>query len=313
MSFPFLNFFKNPAWIDKDLLNINQFDDLPELYISQVRDRLKSVVSDEPVVSVILTTLNEETNVVRCLDSISRSKTSYPFEVVLVNNNSTDKTLAAYESLDVEYHNQTIQGSGPSRQMGIEHAKGKYILLGDADCLYPESWIQKMVDHLKKQGTSVVYGRYSYLADKQSGPRWQLSLYELLRDVSMEMRHAKRPFLNAYGISMAFYRDQALKEGFITDARRGNDGRMCFDLMKYGKVRRLRSYRAAAWTGTRTLMRDGSFLKALWRRVMIHLSRLDEYFRPLPDHDTKTSLNGDDSVKASIKRIKKKVTQSSTR
>ncbi|MDZ7845455.1 MAG: hypothetical protein U5L96_00990 [Owenweeksia sp.] len=95
----------------------------------------------------------------------------------------------------------------------------------------------------------------------------------------MEICHHKRPFLNAYGISMAYHREQGLKEGYISDTRRGNDGRMCFDLMKYGKVRRLRSYSANVWTGTCTLFRDGSFAKAFWRRVMIHISRFDEYFK----------------------------------
>lgn len=257
--------------------------------------------------SIIITTYNEEANVVRCLNSIASNKTAYPFEIVLVNNNSTDNTTTALKALDVTFLEQPVQGSGPARQLGLENARGKYILLGDADCVYPEKWIQKMVDLLKTRDTAVVYGRYSFFTEKESMPRWQLSLYEMMRDISMEIRHLKRPFLNTYGISMAFYRDQALKEGFIKESRRGNDGRICFDLMKYGKVKRLRSYRSAAWTGTRTLLRDGSFFQAFCNRVIDNISRIDEFFHRMPSHNTKNSGNIDHSMHGSIARLKKKV------
>ena len=311
MSIIIRNFFKNPTWLPTELLSIEEFKDFPKDYITQVRDALMNSQSENPVVSIILTTYNEEANVVRCLDSISRNKSKYPFEVVMVNNNSTDETVKALEALGVAYQNQDIQGSGPARQMGLENSRGKYILLGDADCIYPERWIEEMVNQLKKKDTAVVYGRYSFISEKGGMPRWQLSLYEMFRDISMEIRHVKRPFLNAYGISMAFHKDQALMEGFIGDARRGNDGRLCFDLMKYGKVRRNRSFSSAAWTGTRTLMRDGSIFKAFSNRVMDNISRLGDFFHRMPEHDTKTSPTEDHSMEASIKRIKKRTGLSS--
>lgn len=312
MSSFFTNFLGNPSWIPHEYLGIEQFSGFPSGYVAEVRRNLKQVVSETPHVSVILTTYNEEANVIRCLDTIARNKTKYPFEVIVVNNNSTDNTIAALRALDIEYHEQPVQGSGPARQMGIEKAKGKYILLGDADCLYPDSWIEDMTRLLESRDTAVVYGRYCFLSEKDSSPRWQLSLYEMIRDLSMEMRHFKRPFLNAYGISMAFHREQALKEGFITDSRRGNDGRMCYDLMKYGKVKRLRKYRSAAWTGTRTLLRDGSFARAFWKRIVKHASIIQENFYRLPDHDTKESKNGHRTLDGSIHRTRKKTKVAST-
>ncbi len=300
-------FFKNPKWIDPQVLKIETLGEFSADYLAEVRDNLKKAVSDEPLVTVVLTTFNEEANIVRCLDSISRNKTSYPFEVVVVNNNSTDLTEESLKMLEVRHYDQPVQGSGPARQMGQEKARGKYILLGDADCLYSEDWIEKMIRKMEKPNTAVVYGRYSFLSDNRD-PRWQMAIYEMLRDVSFEMKHFKRPYLNTYGISMAYVREQGLKIGYVNDTRRGNDGRLCFDLMKFGKVRRLRSYSAAAWTGTRTLYRDSnSFAEALWRRVLNQLSRIGELFYTMPDHDTKTSPTTDDSISASLKRIKSKV------
>lgn len=312
MPIPFKNFFRNPRWIRKEYLQVEKFNDFPSEYIAEVRKNLHAAVSDQPEVSILLCAYNEEANLVRCLDSLSKSKTSYPFEVVMVNNNSTDNTIAAIRALDLPYYNQTIQGAGPSRQMAIDHARGKYILLADTDCVYPPGWIQKMVDLLRTDGTAVVYGRHSFMAEGNSGGRWKLAIYEFIRDLNAEIKHLKRPFLNAYGMSMAFHRENAIKEGFIGDNRRGFDGRICFDLMKYGKVKCLRSTSANTWTSTRALQRDGSFFKAVITRLMKHLSHLDEYFRPMPDHDTKSSTNPDGSLQGSLHRIKKKARLSST-
>ncbi|MDZ7845454.1 MAG: glycosyltransferase family 2 protein [Owenweeksia sp.] len=159
-------FFQNPHWIRKDQLAIEKFADFSEDYLQKVRYNLQQAVSDKPVATVILTTYNEEANIVRCLDSIAGNKTIFPFEVVVVNNNSSDRTAEALDYLGQKYYDQPIQGSGPARQMGMEKARGQYILLGDADCLYPETWIEKMVKTLTKNNTAVVYGRYSFMGSK---------------------------------------------------------------------------------------------------------------------------------------------------
>jgi hypothetical protein len=156
-----------------------------------------------------------------------------------------------------------------------------------------------------KEGTVFVYGRFSYISDEKH-PRWQLSLFEFFRDVMSEMRHFKRPYLNSYGISLGYIRELGLKVGHLDKNMRGFDGRLCFDIMKFGKVAVLRSSRTKAWTGTRALDRDGSFFDALVKRIFREIARLDDYFRKPKDHDTKQSQNADYSVKNSVKTIKRK-------
>ena len=305
------SFFHNPRRLDPDWLT-RDLEGFENSGLSELKLKLANTFSEHPEASIIIPAFNEEANIIRSLETLANNKSRYSFEVIVINNNSSDRTEEVLKKLGVRYFNQPIQGCGAARQMGLEHARGKYILLADADCLYPKKWVESMITELRKPGTSVVYGRYSFLANKNSYPRWVLSFYELLRDVSMEMRHFKRPFLNSYGMTMAFYRDQALKEGFRVDSTRGEDGRMCFDLMKYGKVRRLRSYKAGVWTGTRTIAQEGSLVKVLFKRFLNYISHIDEYFKPLPEHDTKSSVNHDDSVSASIRRVKEKTRISSS-
>jgi glycosyltransferase involved in cell wall biosynthesis len=298
-----MNLFSNPRWIDKDLLQLTTLDEIPETKILDIRDRLKAVSSDTPVVSVIIAAWNEEVNIVQCLNSLSRSKTTIPFEIIVVNNNSTDRTQLVLDKLGVKSFFQPMQGVGPSRQLGQKHAAGKYILSADADCLYPEKWIDQMTKMLMKEGNVFVYGRFSYISDKNHS-RFKLTLYEFFRDIMSEMRHFKRPYLNAYGISLGYIKEYGDKEGYLDKHMRGFDGRLCFDIMKYGKVAILRSQRA--WTGTRAIERDGSFSTAIMKRILRELARFDHYFKKPEAHDTKTSQNADYSIKNSLDTLKKK-------
>jgi glycosyltransferase involved in cell wall biosynthesis len=301
-----MNIFKEPEWINRDLLQVIKLEDVSDIYWKAIKDRLQTVVSDTPEVSVVIAAWNEELNIVKCLDSISNSKTTIPFEIIVINNNSTDRTQEVIDKLGVPSYLQPVQGVGPSRELGQLKAKGKYILSADADCVYPQGWIDLMTRTLMKEGTVFVYGRFSYISDKKH-PRWQLFVFETLRDLMSELRHFKRPYLNSYGISLGYIREFGLKVGHLNKNIRGFDGRLCFDIMKFGKVAVIRSAKAKAWTGTRALDRDGSFSDAIVKRVLREVARLSDYFRKPADHNTKESQNTDYSVKSSLKTIKKKL------
>lgn len=300
-----MNLFRNPGWIDGELLIAKTLEDVREEKFHGIRERLRSLVSNDPVVTVVIAAWNEELNIVRCLDSISKNVTDLTFEVIVINNNSTDRTQAVLDKLGVTSYIQPMQGVGPSRELGQQKAKGKYILSADADCMYPPRWIDLMTKALLKEGNVFVYGRFSYISDEKH-PRWKLFLFEKARDLMSEIRHFKRPYLNAYGISLGYIRELGLREGHLNKNIRGFDGRLCFDLMKYGKVVAIRSSAAKAWTGTRALERDGNFVDAVLKRVLREFARLDDYFTRPKAHDTKKSLNRDYSVKKSVESIRKK-------
>jgi glycosyltransferase involved in cell wall biosynthesis len=300
-----MNLFRNPKWIDNELLGYTRLEEFPDSRIEEIRVRLRNAMSTNPVVTVIIAAWNEEVNIIQCLNSLSRSKTDIPFDIIVINNNSTDRTQQVLDKLGVQSYLQPMQGVGPSRQLGQQHAKGKYILSADADCLYPADWIDMMTKALMKEGNVFVYGRFSYLSDKNH-TRLKLTFYELLRDLMSELRHVKRPHLNAYGISLGYIKEYGVKEGYLNKHQRGFDGRLCFDLMKYGKVAIIRSSSARAWTGTRAIERDGSFFVASLKRVLREFARLGDYFSKAAPHNTKDSQNADYSIENSIKTIKKK-------
>ncbi|MDQ4140956.1 MAG: glycosyltransferase, partial [Bacteroidota bacterium] len=231
----------------------------------------------------VITAWNEEVNILRCVASLSQMKTKHPFEIIVINNNSTDKTQETINKLWVKSFIERTQGAGPARQLGQEKATGKYILTADADCFYPACWIDEMMKVLQKPDVVCVYGRYSFISEP-GFPRWKLAILESMKDIIAEVRHINRPYFNAFGISMGYVKEYGLKIGFIKINRRGEDGQLCLDLMKYGKIKQVRSNAARAWTGTRTLQRSGSFFQALSTRVGHELNRfLNNFHSRLPE------------------------------
>lgn len=276
--------FNNPKWIN--LYKYTCFEEIPNSVFNRINEKLYKLHSEQPIVTIVIAAWNEEINILNCISSLSNMITKIPFEIIVVNNNSTDNTQKTIDKLHIISYFQSIQGCGPARQLGQEKARGKFILLADADCIYPSCWLDTMLKELQRPNVVCVYGRYSFIGESKY-PRWKLFVFEKLKDLIAELRHYKRPYLNAYGISMGYVRDLGLKVKYINNNIRGEDGRLCFDLMNYGKVRQVKKSTARPWTCPRTLKKDGSFSKALFLRIKIEFGRFFSFFTAHPPHDTK--------------------------
>lgn len=284
------NILKTPKWVKLHLYPYNDIREVPETIFDSINKKLDKKLSNTPEVSIVIAAWNEEINILNCISSLSDLQTNIQFEIIVVDNNSTDGTSCTLEKLNVRTLFEKVPGCGPARQLGQESARGRYILLADADCIYPPCWLDALIVSLKSENTVCVYGRYSFI-DEVGFPRWQLFLLEKMKDFIAEIRHFKRPYLNAYGISMGYIKELGLKVRYVDYIIRGEDGRLCFDLMKYGRVRQVKDNNARAWTSPRTLQRDGSLWDALLSRVRTELSRFPSLFTPHPPHNTKVSKN----------------------
>ncbi|MEX8546003.1 MAG: glycosyltransferase family 2 protein [Mucilaginibacter sp.] len=269
-----MNIFKNPDFVNQYKFPYGRFEDIPKSVFDEINFGLTKLqhAAHAPIVSILIPAWNEEVNLLTSIASISKMKTNIPIELIVINNNSTDKTQETIDRLHVKGFFEGAQGWGPARQLGLENALGKYILLADADCIYPDSWVNEMVKVLAQKDVVCVYGRYSFISEPGFS-RWKLSLLESMKDVIAEVRHINRPYFNSYGMSMGFIKEFGLKVGFVKYYFRGEDGQMCLGLMKYGKVKQVRTNKARVWTGPRTLQRDGGFYNALKNRLIKEVKR----------------------------------------
>lgn len=94
--------------------------------------------------SLIIPAYNEEHHLKDCLDSIAK-QTVMPDEVLVVDNNSTDKTVAiAEEYAFVRVLHEPKQGVIHVRNTGFDEAKGEIIARTDADNLLTKGWVKRM-------------------------------------------------------------------------------------------------------------------------------------------------------------------------
>lgn len=164
-----MNVLRNPDWLKQFQHPYTCFEDIPNSIFEKINQDLVNVQSEDPVVSVVIAAWNEETNILNCIASLSKIKSDYPFEIIVVNNNSTDKTQRILDKLYIRSLFEPIQGCGPARQLGQEAALGEYILMGDADCIYPANWINEMINILKSRKL-YVYMVVTLLLQKKAIP-----------------------------------------------------------------------------------------------------------------------------------------------
>lgn len=253
-------------WYDKYLTIYGKsLDEIPEHIWDEIKGKLAEKQSKEPLVSVVVIAYNEEKRLAACLWSLSELQTTYPIEILGVNNNSKDKTEEVYQRLGLPYYNEKKQSPGFARQCGLEHAKGKYHFCIDADTFYPSRYVDLMMSKLTQPNVSCVSSFWSFFPDANHS-RLGLFLFELARDMFLFVQHFKRPELCVRGMVFAFNADYARQVKIRTDIRRGEDGSLALSLKPYGKIAFLYHRKARPVTGYGTI---GT--QSIWQSFIQHV------------------------------------------
>ncbi len=103
--------------------------------------------------SFVIPAYNEEKYIGDCLTSVLRQtkKTKYDTEVIVVNNNSTDKTAEVAGSFPgVKVVTEKKKGLSAARHAGYEASTGDLIANIDADVILPNGWIEKVMKAFEK-------------------------------------------------------------------------------------------------------------------------------------------------------------------
>ncbi len=113
-------------------------------------------------ISVIIPMYNTEFYLSECLDSLV-NQTIKNFEVIIVDDGSTDKSLEIAEmyksKLNLNIIKQENQGASAARNNGMTHAKGKYIAFMDSDDVFATDALENMYNTINKNKSDVVIGK----------------------------------------------------------------------------------------------------------------------------------------------------------
>jgi lipopolysaccharide/colanic/teichoic acid biosynthesis glycosyltransferase/glycosyltransferase involved in cell wall biosynthesis len=102
---------------------------------------------DSPNVSVIVPAYNAAYTLEACLKALANQ--TYPhdqYEVIVVDDGSTDETASLAKSAGARLIHQQNQGPAVARNRGVEAANGDYVLFTDADCAPAPDWIERTID-----------------------------------------------------------------------------------------------------------------------------------------------------------------------
>lgn len=215
---------------------------------SKIRYMLVASVFD---VSVIVPTWNEEKYLPRCLRSLVNQSSDVPFEVIVVDGGSVDRTV----EIAGQYADKVLVKPrlpvGAARNTGAEQASGDIVAFIDADTIPSEKWLQEINQTLQtnQQAVGVTGPTLPYegtrldslVYDVATGWFQRLSLTLGLPHVAgFNCAYRKDAFWEAGG----FDEHRQLSEDIMLSLRVRHQGSILFnpEMTAYTSLRRIKKY-----------------------------------------------------------------------
>jgi len=131
-----------------------------ELFRRDLQTSFGLLTSKDPLVSVILPYFNKIEMTLECLLSIRRMLDSVPYEVLCVDDASTDPRIEVVKRVRGVRHitNSENQGYLKSNNLAAKEARGKYLLLLNNDTLVTNGWMSNLVKQMDSEDDIAICG-----------------------------------------------------------------------------------------------------------------------------------------------------------
>tara|TARA_Y100000310_G_C20669463_1_gene809421 strand:+ start:524 stop:1336 length:813 start_codon:yes stop_codon:yes gene_type:complete len=195
---------------------------------------------------------------------------TYPnYEVLIVNNNSTDNTQEIIDKFASQYSHlvplfQKKQGVGVSRNLGIEKATGPILMFTDSDCILPPTWVSDLSQPIREEGEQATQGFQHDLVNNY----WTKNIQDL--DWQFFLRNTKGKYTTAFdGKNFAVVSKIAKALLFDPNIKMADDFDFSIRLKKLTPIRFLPDVRAGHFhkSSLKSMMRT-NFIRAYWLSYM---------------------------------------------
>ncbi|MDD5082639.1 MAG: glycosyltransferase, partial [Dehalococcoidales bacterium] len=120
----------------------------------------------KPVISIVVPVLNEEALLADCLRSLQNQDYTGHYEIIIVDNGSTDRSISIAQEYGVRVLYSPIKRNVfTAREYGARATRGDIVVQADADTIYPRDWLTRITRHLNSHPEAVaVAGTFKYRA-----------------------------------------------------------------------------------------------------------------------------------------------------
>lgn len=175
------------------------------------------------LLSVVICTYNREKFILESLNSIAHQEIkNFSFELVIINNNSTDNSpilikefIDVNSNLNIKYIIETNQGLSFARNRGIKESSGDIIIFLDDDAIACKDYLKNVYDFFEKFSDVSVMGGKILPKFENKQPNWA-SKYLMPVFSVIDLGNNYKPFKkNSFpiGANMAFKNEVFIKYG----------------------------------------------------------------------------------------------------
>lgn len=115
-------------------------------------------------ISVIIPTYNEENVIADCIESLKKQSVK-DFEIIIVDDGSTDSTLQILKNINVRVLEQKHQGPAMARNLGVREAKGKILVFVDSDMTFDKDFLKNLIKPIMEDKTNGTFSKEEYVAN----------------------------------------------------------------------------------------------------------------------------------------------------
>ena len=186
-----------------------------------------------PVVSIVVPAFNEERSIGKCVASLQKQDFTKPYEIIIVDNNSTDKTAALAKEHGARVISEGKKGRGAARQAGFATARGIYILSTDADSVVPTDWVRQLYEVLER-GKSVAVTGPMKITELSPFTQWFVNT---MQPLSMKVTKLFFGYMILAGFNFGIRKDIFEKSGgFDTSLNAMEDVELAKSVEKLGAI-----------------------------------------------------------------------------
>lgn len=156
-------------------------------------------MSNKICISVIVPFFNAQKYIKRCLKNLENQTFKKPFEIIMVNDGSTDRSLEIINKLNFKnirlYTFKKNYGPANARNKGIMKAKGKYIYFLDVDDQIDKNSLNTLFNYTKNKNYDLVFSDRKWIENRKN---IRFNKFAYKKNFSFDEKKIKRIMKNRF-------------------------------------------------------------------------------------------------------------------